>query len=175
VESEILNGSLLCTVGYFLSIYFRTFLLTVSELHPSHFSAGYLLRLLFTVNFVGFLKLARLAVEPVETFVGKISSLVKSGFQNRRDFFSKGLGKQRLLVFRRFGKLFFWFLLKKKVRAIILSVLWRQFWFSISESCTKPSNKAYTRRWGFCAIYKHFSGFGFFLHLKHCPRPPTRG
>jgi hypothetical protein len=20
-----------------------------------------------------------------------------------------------------------------------------------------------------------FSGFGFFLHLKHCPRPPTRG
>jgi ABC-type transport system substrate-binding protein len=26
---------------------------------------------------------------------------------------------------------------------------------------------------GFCAIYKHFSGFGFFLHLKHCPRPPT--
>jgi hypothetical protein len=29
--------------------------------------------------------------------------------------------------------------------------------------------------WESGAFYKHFSGFGFFLNLKHCPRPPTRG
>jgi len=36
----------------------------------------------------------------------------------------------------------FWFLLKIKVRAIIFSVLWRWFWFSISESCTKASQQS---------------------------------
>jgi hypothetical protein len=36
----------------------------------------------------------------------------------------------------------FWFLLKSKVRAIILSVLWRWFWFSISESCAKASQQS---------------------------------
>ena len=34
MSSEILNRSLLCTDGYVLSSYFRTFLLTVAELHP---------------------------------------------------------------------------------------------------------------------------------------------
>ena len=46
----------------------------------------------------------------------------------------------------------------------------QRFW-----SAGRLPNKACTRRVGFCAIYRHFSGFGFFLHLKHCPRPPTRG
>jgi hypothetical protein len=36
----------------------------------------------------------------------------------------------------------FWFLPKIKVRAIILSVLWRRFWFSISESCTNASQQS---------------------------------
>jgi hypothetical protein len=36
----------------------------------------------------------------------------------------------------------FWFLLKIKVRAIILSILWRWFWLSISESCTKASQQS---------------------------------
>jgi len=67
----------------------------------------------------------------------------------------------------------FWFLLKSKVRAIISSVLWRRFCFSISESCAKPSNKACSGRRGVCALYKHFSGFEFSLHLKQNPRPPA--
>ncbi len=68
----------------------------------------------------------------------------------------------------------FCFLRKHKVRAIILSVLWRRLWFSISESCVKPANKACSGRVGVCAFYKHFSGFGFFPHLKPNPRPPQR-
>jgi len=39
----------------------------------------------------------------------------------------------------------------------------------------RPTTKACTRQVGVCAIFKHFSGFEFFLHLKHCPRPPTCG
>ena len=34
--------------------------------------------------------------------------------------------------------------------------LWRRLWFSISESYTKPANKACTRRVGVCAIYELF-------------------
>jgi hypothetical protein len=33
-------------------------------------------------------------------------------------------------------------LLKIKVRAIISSVLWRRFWFSIIESCAKASQQS---------------------------------
>ena len=38
-----------------------------------------------------------------------------------------------------------------------------------------PPNKACSGRVGrfACRIYKHFSGFEFFLHLKQCPHPPT--
>jgi len=43
---------------------------------------------------------------------------------------------------QRFWHVVFWFLLKIKVRAIILSVLWRWFWFSISESCAKASQQS---------------------------------
>jgi hypothetical protein len=46
----------------------------------------------------------------------------------------------------------------------------QRFW-----SAGRLANKACTRRVGFCAIYKHFSGFEFFLHLKPFPSPPTRG
>ncbi len=42
-------------------------------------------------------------------------------------------------------------------------------------SAGRLPNKACTRRVGVCAVYKHFSGFGFFLHLKPFPTPPTRG
>jgi len=43
-----------------------------------------------------------------------------------------------------------------------------------------PANKAYTGRWGFHRIFKHFSlacqpgqaGFGFFSAPKQNPRPP---
>jgi hypothetical protein len=40
---------------------------------------------------------------------------------------------------------------------------------------SRQANKACTRRVGVCAFYKHLSGFGFFLHLKPFPSPPTRG
>ena len=50
----------------------------------------------------------------------------------------------------------FWFLLKSKVRAIILSVLWRWFWLSISASCTKPANKACTGLVGTVRLFEHF-------------------
>jgi len=31
-----------------------------------------------------------------------------------------------------------------------------------------------TGRWGFCGIFKHFSGFEFFSASKQSPRPPQR-
>jgi hypothetical protein len=34
---------------------------------------------------------------------------------------------------------------------------------SVKPRATAPPNKACTGRWGFCGIFKHFSGFGFFL------------
>jgi hypothetical protein len=37
-----------------------------------------------------------------------------------------------------------------------------------------PPNKACSGRVGVCGIFKHFSGFGLFLHLKPFPTPPTR-
>ena len=42
------------------------------------------------------------------------------------------------------------------------------------ESSSPMPNNACSGRVGVCAIYKLVSGFGFFLHLKPCPRPPTR-
>jgi len=57
-----------------------------------------------------------------------------------------------------------------------ISSVGRRYLFSASESSSSTApNKACTRRVGVCAIYKHFSGFKLFLHLKHCPRPSTRG
>jgi hypothetical protein len=31
---------------------------------------------------------------------------------------------------------------------------------------------AYSELLGVCGIFKHFFGFEFFLHVKHCPHPP---
>jgi hypothetical protein len=106
------------------------------------------------VNFAGvFIRLG---------FVYEISSLAKSGFQNRlgcrvyRDMISSAkvfVNFISALWSSFFGKDFgMWFLAvvepvetflrKIKVRAIILLVLWRWFWFSIGESCTKASQQS---------------------------------
>ncbi len=133
---------------------------------------------LFVVGFAGFLN--RL------NFVSKVSGLVKSGFQNwlgcrvYRDMISSAKIRANfiLVLWSSFlAKILarsFWFLLKIKVRAIIFSVLWRWFWLSISKSCVKPSNKACTRRWGFGAIFKHFSTLLVFSVWTAFRRPPQR-
>ena len=38
-----------------------------------------------------------------------------------------------------------------------------------------PANKACTGRWGFCGIFKHFSGFGFFLLPSRVHARPHAG
>ena len=73
------------------------------------------------------------------------------------------LPRHKVIFSKRLSKSHVSFLPKNRVRAIISSVLWRWFWFSISVSCTKLANKACTRRVGVGAIYMHFSGFEFFL------------
>jgi len=48
------------------------------------------------------------------------------------------------------------------------------FFQPASLAFIEPPNKACSGLAGFCAIYKHFSGFGFFLLSGIFPaRPPT--
>ncbi|MBI1793776.1 MAG: hypothetical protein HYR70_06255 [Chloroflexi bacterium] len=69
----------------------------------------------------------------------------------------------------------FWFLLKSKVRAIILSGLWLWFWFSIGESCTKASQHSVQPTSGIRRVFKAVFRLRAFSAPKQSPRPPTCG
>jgi hypothetical protein len=44
---------------------------------------------------------------------------------------------------------------------------------SVSFISKKPPNTAHTGRWGFCGIFKHFSGLGFILPSERIHARPS--
>jgi hypothetical protein len=110
-----------------------------------------------------------------------LASLAVSFFSKVR--FSKIIVLVRLwLCFAKFAFIasvlvnhsFFGFWSKPKLRVKFSQVCGGVFFQAAGLAFIEPSNKACSGRVGVCAFYRHFSGFGLFLHLKPFPRPPTR-